>query len=100
MRYKLAFILPRFAAVTLAAGLGALALFVVFKILLVVMAVATVFLAVKAIAGLFNRGYHPEDHGYHEFSFENPGPVPARKADTIVPVHIRNRNRPVIVPIG
>jgi len=95
MNHKLAFILPRFAVITLAAGLGALALFVVFKILLVVMAVAAVVLLVKAIAGLFGQGRHS---GHHEFSFENHGPVPARKANTIVPVH--TRSRPVIVPIG
>mgnify|MGYP001380027010 CR=1 FL=1 len=95
MRHKLAFILPRFAVVTLAAGLGALALFGVFKILLVVMAVAAVVLLVKAIAGLFAQGYHSR---YHQFSYENPGPVPARKADTIVPV--TTRSRPVIVPVG
>lgn len=96
MRHKLAFILPRFAVLTLAAGLGALALFVVFKILLVVMAVSAVFLAVKAVAGLFTQGDHPR---YHEFSFENPGPAPVRKAGTIVPVNTRG-SRPVIVPIG
>ncbi len=95
MRHKLAFILPRFAVVTLAAGLGALALFVVFKLLLVVMAVAAVFLAVKAVAGLFARGYPT---GHNGFSFENQGPVPVRKTGGIVPVN--PGNRPVIVPIG
>ncbi len=95
MNHKLAFILPRFVVITLAAGLGALALFVVFKILLVVMAAAAVFLAVKAIAGLFAQGYHSS---YNELSFENHGPVPVRKADTIVPVNTRSRQ--VIVPIG
>lgn len=96
MRHKLAFILPRFAVITLAAGLGALALFVVFKLLLVVMAVAAVFLAAKAVAGLFVRSsYHT---GHHGFYFENHGPVPGRKAAGIVPVD--TRSRPVIVPIG
>ena len=95
MNHKLAFILPRFALITLAAGLGAIALFAVFKILLVVMAVAAVVMLIKAIGRLFTQESHS---GFHEFAFENAEAVPSRRADTIVPVHLASR--PVIVPIG
>lgn len=95
MNHKLTFILPRVAAVTLAAGLGALVLFLVFKLLLVVLAVAGVVVAVKLIAGAIGRG----KYGYEDDLVPaGAGITPLRESGAIVPVAVRTK--PVIIPIN
>lgn len=95
MRNKLTFILPRVAVITLAAGLAALVLFVVFKLLLVFLAVAVIALAVKAIAGAIRQ----DRYGYEDESFPVPsGITPMQESETIVPVTFRPKQ--TIVPIS
>lgn len=95
MHNKLTFILPRMAVFTLAAGLGALLLFVVFKLLLVVSAVALIVLAIKAIAGGSRRGYYESGD---EFIGRRTGITPMQEFDSKVPVFYRGKQS--IVPIN
>lgn len=93
MNHKLAFLLPRAAAITLIAGIGALLLFVVFKLLLAFMVVASVALAVRAVAVAFKQDYYQRS-AQSEYS----GITPIGGSGDIVPVIIHSK--PTIIPVA
>ncbi|GAA4434670.1 hypothetical protein GCM10023091_09960 [Ravibacter arvi] len=93
MNHKLAFILPRAAALTLAVGIGALVLFVVFKLLIALLVVGMIVFAAKALTAAWRTEQLPGRH-----YTANSQIIPLEPTTRIMPVVVRTR--PVIVPIG
>ena len=91
MNHKLAFILPRAAAVTLIAGIAAFLLFLVFKIALFLLAAGAVLFAIKVTVAFFLQ---PRDDNYNGAA---TGIVPVQESDPISPVS--GRKEPVIIPV-
>ncbi|MGJ7030042.1 hypothetical protein [Niabella hirudinis] len=95
MKHKIMFFLPRLAGLALLVGLASLVLFLLFRLLLLVVAIGTIVaITAKLLSGArkkWMQGYPPE-HGLHPH-FRNPGhsnpamPIATQVNAAIVPIN-------------
>jgi len=93
MKNNLNFILPKIAGMTVIAGVGAMLLFVVFKILMVALIVSVGIFAVKSAVALINQardraGYNDREYSGHiGYDYEPQRSfAPYKKELAIIPI--------------